>query len=593
MGSGNRRLDKLESNLTPKQAALLWMAEAHNFDTPEGYALHMKNQPHSAWPLRRLGDQMRVSVEQSRKGKPAVGIDLALRRAYLDVAFLYHLHEGINSRLAEKERYFSTYSLLLVQQLNALVRERIINDQALWNRMMVALNMPYPLVPETADAVDAAIQNHVIPWEALEESDDVAGWVTYSFVAEGKTELPEGAYRLQSNYTGSLTPPDPDEVGALFSDPENLGKFLSGEDYSNGLADVTNAEFSAHYETIVSAMKNLGWDGLMVELPTVPHAFLREAPLVEGEWIDRYVVTLAEWGARLAQQGLVVVESDDPHPLAWFRITNPEDGTEASNDRTNKLWQQTQKHLDRYPGRNREIDGRKYLNWEDYLGWRGRRVKGDLKSGLTQGLVFSQWNRWVEEQDGESKATLAGTPVAKLGCHAEACQFHEGAQGLDLERRQRQSLLESLWLNRPGSKAEERFFEQVRHWKELAHDFLLELYTLRRVINSVNQLYYEGQQALFPQVAQGFEELVGYIERLVDLYNRDLAEELDRLIALMPEGDSPQSVEPFSLDASILEGLTEKQAEPDAAYLVDMAKVEALDTMGENQKAVELLERHV
>ena len=86
---------------------------------------------------------------------------------------------------------------------------------------------------------------------------------------------------------------------------------------------------------------------------------------------------------------------------------------------------------------------------------------------------------------------------------------------------------------------------------------------------------------------------MGYIERLVDLYNRDLAEELDRLMALMPEGDSPQSVEPFSLDASILEGLTEKPAKHEAAYLVDMAKVEALDTMGESRKAVELLERHV
>ena len=64
-----------------------------------------------------------------------------------------------------------------------------------------------------------------------------------------------------------------------------------------------------------------------------------------------------------------------------------------------------------------------------------------------------------------------------------------------MERRRRNGLLKSLELNRPGSEAEERFFERVRHWKELAHEFLLELYTLRRVINSVNQLYYEGQQA--------------------------------------------------------------------------------------------------
>ncbi len=160
-------------------------------------------------------------------------------------------------------------------------------------------------------------------------------------------------------------------------------------------------------------------------------------------------------------------------------------------------------------------------------------------------------------------------------------------------RRRRQSYLESLELNRPGSNAEERFFERVRHCKELAHEFLIELYTLRRVINSVNQLYYEGQQALFPQVAEGFLELVGYIERLVDLYNRDLAEGLDRLMAILPKGNSQKTVEPFSLNVSTLDKPTGKPAGREAAYLVDMAKVEALDTMGEKEKAVAILDRHV
>ena len=86
---------------------------------------------------------------------------------------------------------------------------------------------------------------------------------------------------------------------------------------------------------------------------------------------------------------------------------------------------------------------------------------------------------------------------------------------------------------------------------------------------------------------------MGYVERLVDLYNPDLAQGLDCLMAILPEGDSQKSVEPFRLDVANLDELTEKPAKHDAAYLVDMARVEALDTMGESQKAVELLERHV
>ncbi len=60
----------------------------------------------------------------------------------------------------------------------------------------------------------------------------------------------------------------------------------------------------------------------------------------------------------------------------------------------------------------------------------------------------------------------------------------------------------------------------------------------------------------------------------------------------LPVG-SEKSIKPFSLNVSTLDGLTEKQAGQSGAYLVEMARVEALDTMVESRKAVELLDRHV
>ncbi len=102
-----------------------------------------------------------------------------------------------------------------------------------------------------------------------------------------------------------------------------------------------------------------------------------------------------------------------------------------------------------------------------------------------------------------------------------------------------------------------------------------------------------GMWAVNRQILQeGFTDLMGYIKRLVDLYNRDLADGLDRLIALLSEADSQKSVEPFSLDVSAQDGPTEQPALHGAAYLVDMARVEALHTLGETRKAVELLDRH-
>ncbi|MFQ6030895.1 MAG: hypothetical protein ACE5Q6_25800 [Dehalococcoidia bacterium] len=376
MSSGKRRLAKLEGHLTPKQAALLWMNDAHQFGTMTQYADSLKGQPDSAWPIPRLCDQMEVSITQALKGRPKVEIGQTLRQAYLDVLFLFYLHQRVNSTVMERERYFASHSYMLAQQLSALVREKHYADDALWNRMLVGLRMPYPLDPETAAAVDAAIENSVMPWEVLEEGDELARWITDSFLAQGKTELPEHAYRLQVGYTGPGELPDPEEVRAAFLDQESFEKFLAGEDYNYGLADVTDEEYNAHHETIVSAMKDLNFEGQLVELPMVPHGFLREAPLVEEEWIDAYMVELAEWGARLAQQGLVVEESDDPHTFAWFKITDSENQTGANPELTLKLWQQAQKHLDRFPGRTKEIDGRQYLNWEDYLGCRGVGSKG-------------------------------------------------------------------------------------------------------------------------------------------------------------------------------------------------------------------------
>ncbi len=195
MTSGKRRLDKLEGQLTPKQAALLWMADAHQFSSMDQYADSLKGASDSAWPIPRLCDQIYASVTKAMKGRPKEEIAPALRQAYLDVLFLFYLHQRVNATVMERERYFASHSLMLAQQLSALGREHIHDDQALWNRMRVGLQMPYPLDPETAAAVDAAIENYVMPWEMVEESDQLARWIIDSFVAQGKTELPEGGYR--------------------------------------------------------------------------------------------------------------------------------------------------------------------------------------------------------------------------------------------------------------------------------------------------------------------------------------------------------------------------------------------------------------
>ena len=370
-------------------------SEAHSFNGIEEYVRHLKGQPDSAAPLHKLTSQVSEGVKQTLKGKPREEIDRAVRQAYKDVLFLFFLHQRVNGKLVTEERHYWSQAMLLTNMLGSLQREQAADDRMRWNQIRAEMQMPYPLDPETAAAVDAAKRHHVLTWEVLEEGDDIGEWLRESLVADGKTPLPDGAYLMKSGTKAVYTEvPTEDEVRELFQDAESFQKFLDGEDYCYGLSDVPDTEYDTHYEAVVCAIEGVAQQGFVVELPTVPNQFLSEAPLVEGDWIDRYAVELAEWGARLVGKGLRLEESKDSHPMVWHRFIDPADGSEFDAAVTMKLWRQTRKHLAGFPGRTSVIDERPYLSFEDYLKWRGRRNKGDFKSGMCKGLVVAPWNQW-------------------------------------------------------------------------------------------------------------------------------------------------------------------------------------------------------
>ena len=84
MTSGIRRIEKLESGLTPKQAILLWVQEAHAFNTIEEYVHHLKTQLDSAAPINKLTTQVAESVNQTLKGQPREEINRAVYQAHKD-----------------------------------------------------------------------------------------------------------------------------------------------------------------------------------------------------------------------------------------------------------------------------------------------------------------------------------------------------------------------------------------------------------------------------------------------------------------------------------------------------------------------------
>ena len=142
MTNRKRRVEKLETGLTPAQAILLWLHEAHSFHGIKEYARDPSDKPDSEAPIDKLTTQVADAVKQILKGQPREEINKAVRKVYRDVLFLFFLHQQVNGKLLTEERYYWTKWQLLNNELYSLLKEQALYRQMRWNRIKVGLEMP-------------------------------------------------------------------------------------------------------------------------------------------------------------------------------------------------------------------------------------------------------------------------------------------------------------------------------------------------------------------------------------------------------------------------------------------------------------------
>ena len=94
MSQSKKRIEKIEGSLTPKQAVILWMQEAHQYRNMSEYVLFLRGQPNTVAPLWHLPDQVERATRESMKCHHQEVVEAAVRRAVRDVFFLFHLHQG-------------------------------------------------------------------------------------------------------------------------------------------------------------------------------------------------------------------------------------------------------------------------------------------------------------------------------------------------------------------------------------------------------------------------------------------------------------------------------------------------------------------
>ena len=91
---------------------------------------------------------------------------------------------------------------------------------------------------------------------------------------------------------------------------------------------------------------------------------------------------------------------------------------------------------------------------------------------------------------------------------------------------------------------------------------------------------------------EGFDKL-SLMEKTVGVYNDHLAADIERQERWLSETGDGQDESPLTMDMAGLIENYHVAAREQVAYMVDMAKADALDLLGETRQAYELVDQYV
>ncbi len=119
----DRRLDKVAAALSPQQAVLLWLQEAHQYGTVKAYFASFNEVPFERYPLVVIPGQVREAVRAAMTKVKPDAISRAERNAVREVAFLLHLVHEFNMRLWGDWRAMCLQLALVTMEMKDLLQD--------------------------------------------------------------------------------------------------------------------------------------------------------------------------------------------------------------------------------------------------------------------------------------------------------------------------------------------------------------------------------------------------------------------------------------------------------------------------------------
>ena len=156
-----KRLERIEISLTSREIVTLWVEGLAKFNSLEDYMSWIAEDSSRA-PLSKMLQQIENGIIERANGhgKNSSGknspVEL-LRRRSSEVVFLYNLLLQINQHVHEfvgQKKFHVATLMLLIQAVN----ERAGYRMAMFDLWKGLYDTPYPLDPDTAAAVSAALR---------------------------------------------------------------------------------------------------------------------------------------------------------------------------------------------------------------------------------------------------------------------------------------------------------------------------------------------------------------------------------------------------------------------------------------------------
>ena len=539
MSSRGKSIEDLEDCLSPTDIVLRELQRMARFRSTAEYFASLKPP---APPLNRLTRQARRAVEKSRRGLPRKAIDEHAHEAVREVLFLWRVFLKLSDRIEQGLLMAELSINLLYSELRRLCVHYELSSATSW--------FAYPLDPHTVAAVEAAVANQVRSWASLSDPRTFREW----------------AFQERQ-------PKEADDKSRATA-PRTLKRELRRL--------VRSKEVSA---------------GKLVSLPAVPIPFLRNAPLIDGRWIDAAVLELAEFGVLLKDRGWTLQTSDDSHPLALqvFARAAPEGESSPIDDASwHDARQAATDRVRSYRGRRRVISRRSYIELSLYQRWRARTLGARLDASTEHGFAVSSWNDWLKSQGGA--VALAGCwvePIKPLE-DPEVWSVHDSRTARRLQTYRTMLLGDLRFLALDGSESDAA--EEARsRWRRLAEDAVTAAEGVAAAAESISAAHFRGHEMVLTECSGYLDICRAKLRKLVRSFDA-LSDERDPLQAYFDDRGCPQDREsahsPEELEA--IERIAKsvvQHGERTAREIIREARHEALDSVGETDAAKRLIDQ--